>query len=128
MNVKTSSNNLKNKSLFLKTEWGNLSAKYTGYANCSSNSSISFNVNVSFNCTMDIYFNDFLERDYNTTTNQDQLYFTYNITADTPTYYSIPVRGAKVRFKFTPNGVVPIITDTLLCVANISNNTHYRVV
>jgi hypothetical protein len=127
MDLTYSKSSKKSKSLCVKQTWGNLSALYSAYENSSGYAGLSFSINSSFDIQMEVYFNDFLEKTEAQNTTQDQLKYTFNIPANTPFYRNVPVRGERVRFKFTPDNNTPATTDTLLCVAILTTNTNFIV-
>jgi hypothetical protein len=128
MDFKYSKTSKKSKSLSIKQQWGNLTALYTAYDNTEGFASIGISASSSFDAIVQVFFNDFLEKTAAQETTTDQLKYQFSITADTPFYKVLPIKGARVRLKFSPDNNVPAITDTLLSSSILGSNTNFTVV
>jgi len=114
-------------SLCIIQKWGNLTAKYTGYENTQGYSSMGISVNSSFPLILQVYGNDYLKKTEAQTLAQDQLLYQYSIPLNTPFYKILPPKSARVRFKFSPDNMTPIVGDTLMCSTTLSNNANFQV-
>jgi len=76
---------------------------------------------------LQVYGNDYLKKTEAQTLAQDQLLYQYSIPLNTPFYKILPPKSARVRFKFSPDNMTPIVGDTLMCSTTLSNNSNFQV-
>ena len=127
MELSYSQNAKKSKSLCITQKWGNLTAKYTGYENTQGYCSLGVSVNSSFPIILQVYGNDYLKKTSAENLAQDQLIYQYSIPLNTPFYRNLPIKMSRVRFKFSPDNMTPVVGDTLVCSGILSNNANFQV-